>query len=139
MTTAWGVDWDETYIARDIMQNFFDANRTRLAEVDIKAIVKDVAIRAPAPFSLERLFYLGSEKEADDIGQYGEGFKVAATCLLRDHSVDVIAACGCDVVRLRIARKRFARQTSTRSSTTSSKATAQSMARCCSCAGAPRK
>jgi hypothetical protein len=53
----------------------------------------------------ERLFYLGSEKDADDVGQYGEGFKVAATCLLRDHSVAIIAASGNDLLRLRIAEK----------------------------------
>ena len=36
---------------------------------------------------LDRLFFLGSEKGADDLGQYGEGFKAAAICLLRDHGV----------------------------------------------------
>lgn len=103
VTTAWGVDWDEVYIARDILQNFFDANRDRLTEVSVKADGKDVSVTAPVPFNLERLFYLGSEKGTDDIGQYGEGFKVAATCLLRDHSVDIIAASGNQFLRLRIA------------------------------------
>lgn len=27
VTTSWCVDWNETNIARDFMQNFFDANR----------------------------------------------------------------------------------------------------------------
>jgi hypothetical protein len=35
VTTAWGVNWDEVYIARDLMQNFFDANRDRLDEVRV--------------------------------------------------------------------------------------------------------
>src|SRR5688500_8759414 len=35
VTTSWGVDWNETYIARDIMQNFFDANRNRLSEIRV--------------------------------------------------------------------------------------------------------
>ena len=105
VTTAWGVDWDEVYIARDIMQNFFDANRGQLTDVVVRQDGKDVSISGPTAFNLERLFYLGSEKGTDDIGQYGEGFKVAATCLLRDHSVNVIAASGRDVLRLRIAEK----------------------------------
>lgn len=105
LTSAWGVDWDEVYIARDIMQNFFDANRGQLTDVAVKVNGKEVSISGPTAFNLERLFYLGSEKGMDDIGQYGEGFKVAATCLLRDHSVNVIAASGCDVLRLRIAEK----------------------------------
>jgi hypothetical protein len=46
---------------------------------------------------------LGSEKGDDDVGQYGEGFKVAATCLLRDYAVTPIAASGRDVVCLRVA------------------------------------
>ena len=103
VTTAWGVDWDEIYIARDVMQNFFDANRDCLNEIRVVAQGKDVRITSPSAFNLDRLFYLGSEKGEDDIGQYGEGFKVAATCLLRDHSVDIIAASGPDVLRLRIA------------------------------------
>jgi hypothetical protein len=85
------------------MQNFFDANRDRLAEVLVSSDGKDVRITAPAAFNLERLFYLGSEKGEDDIGHYGEGFKVAATCLLRDHAVNVLVASGKDVLRLRIA------------------------------------
>jgi hypothetical protein len=87
------------------MQNFFDANRGHLIDVAIKATGSEVSICAPAAFNLERLFYLGSEKGADDIGHYGEGFKAASTCLLRDHDVDVIAASGSDVLRLRIAEK----------------------------------
>jgi hypothetical protein len=94
VTTAWGVNWDELYIARDLMQNFFDANRNCLDDVLVKRHGSDVAIMAPAPFHLERLFYLGSEKGDDDVGQYGEGFKVAATCLLRDHAVTPIAVSG---------------------------------------------
>jgi len=27
VTTAWGVDWDDFMIARDLMQNFFDAKQ----------------------------------------------------------------------------------------------------------------
>ncbi len=108
VTTAWGVDWDEDYIARDLMQNFFDANRQSLSEVQVRSVGPDVLVTGPTPFPLERLFYLGSEKGDDDVGQYGEGFKVAATCLLRDHRVTPIAACGQDVVVLRIGTEAVA-------------------------------
>ena len=85
------------------MQNFFDANRGRVSEIRVDASASDVVISAPTPFNLERLFYLGSEKDECDVGQYGEGFKVAATCLLRDHGVTPIAQCGTDLLLLRIA------------------------------------
>ena len=45
VTTAWGVDWDEVYIARDLMQNFFDANRGRVSEIRVDANGWDVVIR----------------------------------------------------------------------------------------------
>jgi len=103
VTTAWGVEWDEAYIARDIMQNFFDANRERLSEVRVEESGGAVRIWGPEAFNLERLFFLGSEKGDDDIGHYGEGFKVAATCLLRDHDVTPLAWSGNQVLAMRIA------------------------------------
>ena len=108
VTTGWGVDWDEVYIARDLMQNFFDANRECLESVCVRPEGSDVIITAPTPFNIERLYYLGSEKGDDDVGQYGEGFKVAATCLLRDHKVTPIAMSGQDMVVLRIADRAVA-------------------------------
>jgi hypothetical protein len=105
VTTAWGVDWDERLIARDLMQNFFDANRGRLAEVSVAVDGSTVRVTAPAAFNLDHLFYLGSEKTEDDVGKYGEGFKVAATCLLRDHGVTPVAASGRSVLVLRVAAK----------------------------------
>jgi hypothetical protein len=33
VTTAWRVNWDEEFIARDLMQNFFDANRDQIVDV----------------------------------------------------------------------------------------------------------
>lgn len=90
VTTAWGVEWDEVLIARDIMENFFDANRERLSEVKVEVEGSRVTVSAPASYNLERLFYLGSEKGKEDIGQYGEGFKATAACLLRDHEVEPV-------------------------------------------------
>jgi hypothetical protein len=103
VTTAWGVDWDEEAIARDIMQNFFDANRHSIDEVSIRNVGDLVIVHGPASLDLERLFYLGSEKGSDDIGHYGEGFKVAATCLLRDHNVTPISVSGTKAVLIRVS------------------------------------
>ena len=108
VTTAWGVSWDEGLIARDLMQNFFDANRDQLDQIVVQEHGADVVISAPASFQLERLFYLGSEKGEDDVGHYGEGFKVAAACLLRDHAVTPIALSGRDVAVLRISDRTVA-------------------------------
>ena len=105
VTTSWGVEWDEEFIARDIMQNFFDANRDRLADIDINIEGSQVTISAPTQFSLMRLFYLGSEKGNDDIGQYGEGFKAAVMCLMRDYRVEPIAISGNNIVCMRISEK----------------------------------
>lgn len=59
-------------------------------------VVEDtkVTISGPAAFDLLRLFYLCSEKGDEDIGQYGECFKAAAVCLLRDHGIEPIAIIG---------------------------------------------
>lgn len=105
VTTSWGVNWSEVWIARDIMQNFFDANRDRLDDIHITVEAQDVTISAPTGYNLQRLFYLGSEKGTEDIGQYGEGFKVAATCLLRDHNVAPVAISGNQALCLRIAEE----------------------------------
>jgi hypothetical protein len=103
VTTAWGVRWNEMQIARDVLQNFYDANRENLQAVAAVLDERDVRITAPAGFDLERLFYLGSEKISDDIGQYGEGFKAAATCLLRDHGVTPVGISGSMLVHVRLA------------------------------------
>jgi hypothetical protein len=108
VTTSWGVNWDENYIARDLMQNFFDANRERLGDVQVLVHGNTVEITAPAEFELARLFYLGSEKGGDDVGQYGEGFKAAAVCLLRDHNIEPIVISGDQVVYLRIENQKVA-------------------------------
>jgi hypothetical protein len=105
VTTSWGVNWSEPLIARDIMQNFYDANRDCIGEVRITVEAHDVIISAPTGYNLQRLFYLGSEKGPDDVGQYGEGFKVAATCLLRDHRVTPVAMSGTQALCLRIAEE----------------------------------
>ena len=103
VTTAWGVNWNEEMIARDLLQNFFDANRADLGQVRVTVRGNHVTVSGPATFALERLYYLGSEKGQDDIGQYGEGFKAAAMCLLRDHHVTPIVVSGNRMVRITVS------------------------------------
>ena len=105
VTTAWGVKWDENYIARDLIQNFFDAARGNLSEVEVTVKGSDVTISAASAFNLQRLFYLGSEKGEDDVGQYGEGFKAAAVNLLRDHGVELIAVSGNRCVHIHLSEE----------------------------------
>ena len=35
VTTSWGVNWDANFIARDILQNFRDANLTEIDKVTV--------------------------------------------------------------------------------------------------------
>ena len=103
VTTAWGVYWDCDSIARDLLQNYFDGNRGNLTEVKIKVKGSDVTISAPSAFNLDRLFYLGSEKGEDDVGEYGEGFKAAVVNLLRDHGVEIVAVSGNRCVHIHLS------------------------------------
>lgn len=105
VTSAWGVDWNEELIARDLMQNFFDANRQRLDQVAVVAKDRHVRVTAPAGFDLRHLFFLGSDKGDDDVGRYGEGFKAAAVCILRRNLTTVVAASGKDGVIIRLSEE----------------------------------
>jgi hypothetical protein len=103
VTTDWRVKWNEDFIARDLLQNFYDANRDKVRNIQIAVEGQQVVISAPTGYNIERLFYLGSEKQSSDVGQYGEGFKVAATCLLRDFHVTPVARSGNQIVVLGIS------------------------------------
>jgi hypothetical protein len=105
VTTAWGVHWNEMQIARGVLQNFYDANEDQLNKVKVSKHQNDVRIAEPAQFKLERLFYLGSEKTSDHLGEYGEGFKTATVCLLRDHGVTPIGISGASMVHVRLSPK----------------------------------
>lgn len=106
VTTAWGVKWDEEAIARDLLQNFYDANRENLDAVKVAVKGHRVEVSAPATFELDRLFYLGSEKDRDEnVGQFGEGFKAAALCLVRDHEIEPVVISGAKAVRIRASEE----------------------------------
>jgi hypothetical protein len=106
VTTSWGVRWDEENIARDLLQNFFDANRDRLDAVTIDAATAVVRVGGPTDHDLAQLFFLGSEKDAESsIGQYGEGFKAAAMCLVRDFGIRPVARSRDRLVCIRLAEE----------------------------------
>ena len=102
VTTAWGVHWDHELVARDLMQNFFDADRHQVSKMEAELDRGDIRVSSPTAFNLERLYYLGSEKGADDVGKYGEGFEAAARCVLREHGTIIAAASDPQVLRIRI-------------------------------------
>ena len=83
VTTSWGVEWSEDYIARDIIQNFRDANKNNINKIIVNVQNNLVCISAPSSFDLRALFYVGTDKDKDstNIGQYGEGFKAAVVSL----------------------------------------------------------
>ena len=97
--------WDEGEIARDLLQNFRDANKHRMHEISIVVHGETVLVEGPAPCDIERLFYLGSDKDPDDddIGRFGEGFKAAAVCLVRDHKIEPVFGSGKRLARIRAA------------------------------------
>lgn len=103
VTTAWGVKWDEELVARDLMQNFRDANKNEIDAISVRKKGNDVVLHGPTEFNLVRLYYLGSEKGEGDIGAYGEGFKAASVALLRDFKVIPIMVSGQSVMRLSVS------------------------------------
>ena len=90
-------------IARDLFQNYFDANKNQLDQIRTTVDGNRVTIHGPAETNLRRLFYLGSEKGDEDVGQYGEGFKAAATCLLRNHGIEPIVVSGKRATVIRVS------------------------------------
>ena len=46
VTTSWGVNWDHDYIARDILQNFRDANLKEIDKIDIKVHDDQILVSA---------------------------------------------------------------------------------------------
>ena len=83
VTTSWGVNWTEDYIARDILQNFRDANKENINGIEVTTKKDFVSVKGKGFFNLKRLFYVGSEKGEGDIGQYGEGFKAAMVSMIK--------------------------------------------------------
>ena len=54
VTLSWGIAWDEGEIARDLLQNFRDANKDRMQEITIAVDGDAVMVRGPATCEIER-------------------------------------------------------------------------------------
>ena len=85
VTLSWGVEWSPDYIARDIIQNFRDANHTEIDSIDVKTKNDQIIVKAKSTFDLRKLLFLGSNKAGDDlaIGQFGEGAKAAYVSMIK--------------------------------------------------------
>ena len=86
VTTSWGVNWDANFIARDILQNFRDANLTEIDKVTVNTKNDRILVEGKNCFDLRKLFFVGSNKAGDDmtVGEYGEGFKAAVVSMLKE-------------------------------------------------------
>lgn len=96
VTTSWGVNWSHDYIARDILQNFRDANLTEIDKISIEVLDDRILVSAKNSFDVRKLFYVGSNKAGDDstIGEYGEGFKAACVSMIKLGINDPISISG---------------------------------------------
>ena len=85
VTTSWGVAWNADYIARDVIQNFRDANKTEIESIKIETKNDQIVVSAKNTFDLRKLLFLGSNKSGDDtmVGQFGEGFKAAQISMIK--------------------------------------------------------
>ncbi len=88
---SYPVKWDQYKIFRDYIQNFYDAlGYRKFKDFDhyYNESDEELVMRAPSSFKKEWLLYLGvsskRESEGDYAGRFGEGFKIAALCSLRD-------------------------------------------------------
>jgi len=90
------VKWSKFKVLRDFVQNFYDAVgwrnwdvrfSWRIAEDRLSLFARDVG------FSYDWLLHIGASTKRDGGGTYagffGEGFKIASLCALRDHSWNV--------------------------------------------------
>jgi hypothetical protein len=94
---TYGVRWSREALARDLVQNFFDAHGDFEAlSLRVDVATRTVEIRGPQVFDLTLLFYVGGTTKRDDstVGGFGEGFKIAALVAVRDLGVRLWAGSG---------------------------------------------
>ena len=60
VTLSWGVEWSPDYIARDIIQNFRDANHTEINSIDVKTKNDQIVVSAKSTFDLRKLLFYKS-------------------------------------------------------------------------------
>ena len=96
VTLSWGIEWSCDYIARDIIQNFRDSNRSEINSINVKTKNDQIVVSAKSTFDLRKLLFLGSNKGSDDdaIGKFGEGFKGAVVSMIKMGITDPINISG---------------------------------------------
>jgi len=92
---SYPVKWTKQQVLRDIVQNFYDDLGAKkfysLFKTTYKPIEKEITLSiASKGFSYEWLLHMGASSKQGNPGKYaglfGEGFKMAALCALRDYN-----------------------------------------------------
>lgn len=92
---SYPVRWTEYGIASNYVQNFVDALGPERFGGEFRCSLeeKSIVLSAGVDFAVEWLYYLGAstkrEKQSENAGGFGEGFKIAALCSLRDFQLEV--------------------------------------------------
>jgi hypothetical protein len=95
---SFGVQWSTEKAARDIWQNFFDANDYSLSGIDAQ-VEQDpsglytITIEGDAPYDFRKLLHIGGTSKQHDprsAGGFGEGSAIASFVLLRDHGAETV-------------------------------------------------
>ncbi len=90
--TTYDVRWDKEKTARDVWQNFFDANGHTLDGINSSTAHNSdgsatLSINGLAEYDYQHLLHLGGSTKTGDVqsaGGFGEGAKIAPLILLRD-------------------------------------------------------
>lgn len=97
LVSTYPVRWSAFAVLRDFVQNFFDASGPAHFErqVSISRCREGTLIEmAGRGFALEWLLHIGASTKTEGVrgasaGYFGEGFKIAALCAIRDHGWSV--------------------------------------------------
>lgn len=88
---SYPVRWNEYQVLRDFVQNFYDASGKKEWNDSFSYSYSDECLTMNMPgegFSYEWLLHIGAttKGDRDDVaGYFGEGFKIAALCAVRDY------------------------------------------------------
>ncbi len=102
---TYGVRWSRETLARDVLQNFFDAATDFGAiRIEVDDAQRRVLVCGPAEFDLDLLAYVGATTKRDGTtaGGCGEGFKMCALVALRDFGASLRAGSGERALRARL-------------------------------------
>lgn len=90
------VRWTKFKVLRDFVQNFYDAVKWHEWKERFSYTLSDEMLQLKARdvgFSYDWLLHIGASTKREDAGSYagyfGEGFKIASLCAVRDHNWNV--------------------------------------------------